>query len=507
MKFEKTYSRRGCRGMTKRVLNTEAGKCANDGTGTNAFGSRKAAGGSRISIVLLLLLVATAICGAQEGRPPSAQIQPLEPCGLFSDLRTPPLLVPRFEPTAIRIMSSRYLDLWQVNDGYNLTGVDLVAYNGVTFVPAGYSDDLGIYYYIPWISRAFHLSLAHSISIFLVSALVLSVASGSLGLLLVLRSWPSRIVGLMVLGVLTFLAYHYGDVYLFEFAVPVALVPWIVRQARRQTHSWHTGALLAIAGLVIGLAATVRTAAAIPTLLIVVVLIATQFQVRRSRKIALTALSLAFALWPVLFLHHLANKRNHFLLGQTSIQPQDLNRHTFWHFAYIGLGFISNPYVPGGVCDDIGKLRVRAIAPEAVYLSDQYDAVLRNEVIATVTAHPPLVFFTLAAKLGILIVIIAAFGGLAIVAAIYRPIDKRILATFVPALGVSALPILLVAPSPHYLMSIFTLAALYGTFSFDSIFLPDVGSAPEAIAQPHNQRQDLAELGQEQFEYVTPRSR
>jgi hypothetical protein len=498
----------GCCAMTKVVLKIEACGFKRTHAGTGAFGSRKAPVGGRLCIALFLsLLVASAIRSAKEGYPAVAQDQQLEPCGLFSDLRTPPLLVPKSERTAIRIMPSRYLDLWEAKDGYDRTGVDLVGYDGKRFIPAGYSDNLGIYYYIPWISRKFHVSLARGISIFFASALILSVAAGGLGLWLALQSWPSRVVGLMVLGILTILAYHYGDVYLFEFAAPVALIPWIMRQAGRQTHNWRTSVLFAFVGLVIGLAATIRTSAAVPTLLVVAVLVATQFKVRNSRKIALAGLSLAFALVPFLFLHHLGDKRDSFLLSQTSIQPRDLESHTFWHFAYIGLGFVSNPYVPGGVCDDIGKLRVRAISPAAVYLSDQYDDILRDEVMSIVIQHPLLLFFNLSAKVGILMVIITAFGGLAIVAAFYHPVEKSIVATFWPALGVSALPILLVAPSSHYLIGVFTLAAMYGVFSFDKAFQPAPRLALEAIDLAHHKRRDVTEFPREQYEYLGPRVR
>jgi hypothetical protein len=460
--------------MTKSVLQTVgSSRSRNARADQRVLDPWRALGdGWRCFVLFLFLFAASIICSAKQGDLPEARTQQLEPCGLFSDLRVPPLLVPISEPTAIRIMPSRYRDLWQARDGYDRTGIDLVAYDGTSFTPAGLSDDSGIYYYIVLISRTFHLSLARSISVFFVTVLALAVAAGCSGLLLVLRSWPSRIVGLVALSGLTLLAYRLGDVYLFEFALPVALIPWVVRQVRQRTHDWYTNVLFAAVGVVIGLGATVRTAAGIPTLVLVLVLVATQFQIRSSGRIVLACLVLAGALCPVIFLHHLEGKRDSFLLKQTAIHAEDLSRHTFWHFTYIGLGFVSNPYVPGGVCDEIGKAKVRAIAPEVPYLSRRYDDILRHEVILIAAEHPSLVLFTIAAKLGIVVVIVAVFASVGLVAAFFRPIDKSAGAIFGSALLAAGLPVLLVAPSPQYLMSLITLAGMYGVFGLDGALQP-----------------------------------
>jgi hypothetical protein len=440
---------------------------------------------ARACSAAIVLLAVGYICCAQEV--PAATEQPTElvSCGLFSDSRVRPLVLPHQEPTVIRIMTSRYRDLLQAQDGYNRTGLYLVAYDGTDFVPAGFSDDSGMYYYILLIERWFHLSFAQSVSAFFVSVLVASCVVGSVGLVRVLRSRKSKILALPMLAGLALLAYRLGDVYVFEFAVPIAFVPWIWWQIRQHGPNWRAAALLVVAGLVVGWATTVRTVAGIPTLLVVLVLVATQFKVENKRKIAFISLVLAGVLSPILFLRHVENKRDAFLLSHTGIQPENLRRHMFWHLAYTGLGFVSNPYVPGGVCDDVAKAKVLAIAPDAPYLSRRYDEVLRHEVVAIASEHLSVVFFNVAAKLGVVVLIVAIFGSVGLVTIIVWPVGKKVWAIFLPALVVCVAPVILLAPSPPYLMGVITLSAMAGVFCLDEALQPAFAAVPQTVRLEH----------------------
>ena len=439
-----------------------------------------AAGRTCYGAVVLLLSVGS-ICRAQEVSTPPPQPPQLVSCGMFSDSRVSPLLLPQREPAAIRIMPSRYRDLLQAQEGYNRSGVYLVAYDGSDFVPAGFSDDSGMYYYIVLIGRLFHLSLAQSVSIFFMSILVASGVVGAVGLLSALQSPKSKIVALSILGALTILAYRMGDVYVFEFAVPIAVIPWVWWQIRQRSQSWRTTVLLAVVGMIIGWATTVRTAAGIPTLLLVLVLIATKFKVENRTKVVFASLVLATVLAPILWLHHVESNRNDFLLSHTEIPKVDLTRHVFWHLAYTGLGFLSNPYVPGGVCDDVAKAKVQAIAPGTPYLSRRYDEVLRHEVVAIASQHVSLVVFAVAAKLGVVVVIVAIFGSVGLIAALIRSPDGKVWATFSPGLVAAAMPVILLAPSPPYLMSVITLSAMAGVFCLDEVLHPAFATGTQAV--------------------------
>ena len=433
----------------------------------------------------MLLFAAGSICNAQEASLSAATQQPtqLVSCGLFSDSRVSRLVLPKQESTAIRIMASRYLDLLQAQEGYNRSGLSLVAYDGTDFVPAGFSDDSGMYYYILLIARRFPLSLARSVSVFFVGTLVGSCVVAFVGLLRILCSWKSKIFGLSVLAGLALLAYRVGDVYVFEFAVPIAVIPWVWWQGRQRSGNWLGAVLFVVAGLVIGWATTVRTTAGVPTLLLVLVLIATQLKVKNKRKVAYISVMLAAVLSPILFLRRVENKRDAFLLSHTDIRAEDLRRHMFWHLAYSGLGFISNPYVTGGVCDDVAKANVHTLAPDVPYLSRRYDEILRREVIAIASEHLSVVFFNVTAKLGVVVIIIAIFGSIGLTAAFVRPLDDKVWIIVLPALVVCVAPVILFVPSPPYLVGVITLSALASVFCLDEALQPALAAVPP-VAQP-----------------------
>jgi hypothetical protein len=435
--------------------------------------------------VALVLLVIGSACCAQGASAATEESPQLISCGLFSDSRVSPLMLPQQEPTAIRIMTSRYRDLLQAQDGYNRTGLYLVAYDGTGFVPAGFSDDPGMYYYILLVGQLFHLNLAPSISTFFVSALVASCVIGFIGLLRVLRSWPSRLLGVLTLGGLALLAYRLGDVYVFEFAVPITVIPWVWWQARRCGQDWWAIVVFLVAGLAVGWATTVRTIAGIPTLLVVLVLVATQLKIQNKRKFALISLVLVGVLSPILVLRHLESKCDAFLRSHTEIRAENLRRHMFWHMAYTGLGFVSNPYVPGGVCDDIAKAKVHAIAPDAPYLSRAYDQILRHEVVVIASDHLSVLFFNVAAKLGVVMMIVAIFGSVGLITVLAQRVGRTIWATFSPALLACIAPVILFVPSPPYLMGLITLSAMTGMFCLDETLQPAFAAAPQTIGMEY----------------------
>jgi hypothetical protein len=461
--------------------------------------------GVRALITLVVLVSGSALCRAWQVEQGSMDARRSVPCGMFSNLYVPALTSPNDHQAAVRIMPSRDQDLSEAVEGYARTGVALVGYDGTGFVPAGRSDDPGIYYYIPMISRRLHLDVAHGISVFFVTALVVPLVLGGWGLMVALGSEPSRVIGLTVLGLLSYLAYRIGDVYILEFTVPLALIPWVVRFTRQHEANWVTALAFLGSGAALGVAASVRSAAAIPTCLFFLVLLATQSKITLSRRILLASLALAGWFGPLLFFHRIEQARDSFLAHQAGVQRPDLSRHVTWHLAYIGMGFLSNPYVPGGVCDAAGKQKVRAIAPEAAYLSEQYDQVLRAEVLSVVRAHPLFAVITLAAKLGVVLVVVAIFANAGLLAAFRHPKPWGTETAFWAALGASAAPVVLVAPAMQYLVGTVSLAALYGVFSIDHALQPIRSSVRTSTGQENDSCLKLVESAELQDRLVAPR--
>ena len=427
--------------------------------------SHFAARGTRMLSCGILALLATASSNAESLSVPTASTQP-HTCGAFSDtfiVGNRASLIP--SGSHYSIMSSRYRDLNEAIKGKALSGHYLVAFDGNRFRPAGYSDDPGIYLFIPWLANHMHMTLEAVVTTFFLSSLGLGMFVGCLGSWLSLKSRLGKylsIAGVLLLGLI---AYRIGDLYLFEFAVPVALVPWTLRFV---SPSIKSGLLTyaCIVGLITGVAGVIRTSAALPMLLFLIVFLFFN-GVQIKWRLAAASLLLCGFLLPKLYIYDLSLRRDSFLARTSMGQPVETTRHVFWHFAYVGLGFLSNPYVPGGICDEVGKARVQAIDPNAAYLSAAYDRVLRRETLTTVRQHPTIVLFTLFAKLGIIASLFIIFANIGLVAAfVYRkpaPVDLA----FWVALAICIGPLLIMAPLPLYSVGLISWAAIYGIASLD----------------------------------------
>jgi hypothetical protein len=391
----------------------------------------------------------------------------LHACSTFSDY----FIVEHSHPIAssnlhYSIMPSRYQDLNEAMTGNRLSGQSMVAFDGSKLVPAGYTDDPGIYLLIPWVSRHLHMTLAASVTTFFLSSLGLAILSGCLGFWFSLKSKLGRLLGVTGVLLLGLIAYRTGDVYLFEFAVPVALLPWALHFVSNDLNSKGFSVYMCVTGLLIGTAGVIRTSAALPTLFFLMVL-SLFGSTRLKRRAAVLSFLLCGFLLPNLYFYELALNRDAYLANAYVDRHVETTRHVFWHFAYIGLGFLSNPYVPGGICDEVGKARVHEIDPNAIYLSAAYDRVLQRETLATVWHHPIIAVFTLFAKVGIVACLFAAFANIGLLAAFFHRKSAQVELAFWAALTICAGPLLVMAPLPLYSVGLISWATIYGIVSLD----------------------------------------
>ena len=426
---------------------------------------------------------------AQDGSSTSAPGSDVQPCGTFSTYlvhftpadRSHILSAPKLP---IGLMFSRYRDLQRVSDGYDRSGLPMVAYDGTKFLPAGPSDDLGLYFIVPWISRMLHISLERAIAGFLLSALGLGFVVGSAGLLLGLRTTVVNVISVSVLLLLSGLAYWVGDIYIFEFASFAALFPWIwyfmcCKISSGKTLCFFLGSLGVIAGVLV----LIRLGSAPAVLGAAGVLVLFHLNAPVNKKFGLIAILLLGFFAPQLYLRHVTQRADNFLTANdTSYHPGD-NRHVFWHVAYIGLGFLSNPYVPGGVCDEVAKDKVEALSPGTHYCSLEYDRLLRHEVFSITREHSHLVLFNIFAKLGIIAGMIILFANVGLVAAFLYPKPWPVELAFWTGLALSAGPLVVLAPLPMYSLGVITLAVVYGLISLIMLSRADASSLIRHLRQ------------------------
>ncbi len=154
-------------------------------------------------------------------------------------------------------------------------------------------------------------------------------------------------------------------------------------------------------------------------------------------------------------------ERNHYLSSCGYNVTSEGHIHTFWHNLYPGFGFIENDknlYFS----DQCSVDTVKAIDSSAVYLSKQYNDILKHQVFNLIINNPHFVLRVFFAKLGVvfyylILCLLPAFWALFLP---YMPL--RIHICYWIAMLWGALPGLLTIPNILYVLGFVASAWLYG---------------------------------------------
>ena len=388
-------------------------------------------------------------------------------CDAVSVLDTPGTVrLPSSTPTKVRIMPIRYKDLLDANAGYKMTHVPLVAFNGKSFGPVGPADDAGSYYLIPRISAWLNLPLHRTVDLFYLALIIVAYVSAITGLFAYLSTQVGKTLAVLWTTAVALVAYHAGDIYILSAFTALSFLPWILYLTKHPLH-WFFLVFLGFGGLIIGLANTIRGHSGTALLIFTVVMLLFYVRVQPMRKAVLLLVLMAGFLLPGIGLRTLIAKRDTFLLAVCPGYPRFSAQHPFWHNLYIAFGFLVNDYVPANN-DLVGYAKVQALAPGTLNNSPQYELILKQQVLALVRQHPGFVLATLAAKGGIvlLVLLISANVGLLAAARCGKPWPIEL--GFWSAIAFSSLPGLLAVPtSSGYLLGLITFASLYAVTSID----------------------------------------
>jgi hypothetical protein len=259
--------------------------------------------------------------------------------------------------------------------------------------PIGITDDEGIYLVLPWLARAIDVKDP--------TVLLMIFTLGMMGSVIVLypvllfELFDSFVVGVLgPIALLTqFRALLSSDIYWIPAWTVLALLPFVLIACRH----WSRSAILTL-GIVLSIASfasSIRSHSGLPILMAVVALVL--LKERRWRTRALLALSLVviyFSIGPGIVGG--ARSLRDAQLG-TDWARSSLASHPFWHPAYLGLGYLPNPY--GIRWDDtVAAEAVQREDPSAGYVTPEYEASLRRQYFAILQRDPGFVVATYAAK-------------------------------------------------------------------------------------------------------------
>lgn len=337
--------------------------------------------------------------------------------------------------------------------------VPYVGYNG-KYYALGATDDLGNYLFIPQIAKAFNLPIEVAADAFYYGWLATSLVVGTLGLVLYLRSWTGRAIALAFTALLAANVASHGDVYLAAPCCIIACLPWVFWLAERANRTWVLiGAAVPI-GLTIGVANLVRGHAGTGVLITSFILIGFASRLSLIRRGAFIAALFGGVTLISLYQGHLLRQADTFLAQHsTGYSGRTNTAHPMWHSIYIGLGYLKNQH--GIEYDDsVAAGVVRNIDPQARYMSNEYERILRLRVQSLFETDPDFIFRTIFAKIGYVSYLFIRYAHLGLLAACFGAVSRREALALLCGAGFSALPGILVMPFSTYLLGFTTFASL-----------------------------------------------
>jgi hypothetical protein len=372
--------------------------------------------------------------------------------------------------TRIAMLGDRYNEVHEALMGWNETGVPLVGKFNDRWEAVPCGDDTGLFYIAPLLARQTGWSADRSLNVFLIGVIVASAAAGLLGLWLSSSGAWQRMLGVVPIAGGAYISYKMGDVYVVQGSVVLMSIPWLLYALRPSMRSGLRFLIVFLLGIVLGLAQWIRTQSGSGVLVFFAVLVCFS-SLRRSMQILLSATLLIGMSLPLIYSQLPSRERDRFLVThQPGYQPP-LNHHVFWHNAYLGLSYLTNPHVSAWR-DSVAVEVVQAVDPAAIYGGEEYEAILRLRVEEIVRRNPRFVFYTVAAKFGVLACMVLLSINIGLAAAISRPKPRGMEWAFWLGMAFAALPGIIAIPVPQYVLGMITLALFYWYYSISFYLEP-----------------------------------
>lgn len=362
----------------------------------------------------------------------------------------------------VAIMSWRYNELVNTVLGYKKTGVSLLAQNGNNLYQAGLSDDPGIYYFIPKIVTHFNLTINQGINLFFLLLVGASAIAGIFFLVYKEKVLLGKIISVVGIFAVSIFSLLMGDIYIASSSVAIGLIPvWLYFYKNNKKRIVF---LSILSGLLIGVFHLIRSHSGTAVLIFISILII--FWDSLNYKAKITVLLLLFINFniPQFYLNNVVNMRDSFLYSNNYFVERVEPKHPFWHSVYIGFGYLDNVY---GIKyqDEIAIAKVNSVSPGTLFLSEEYEEILKNEVIKLIKTDFPFVINTIGRKVLKVLFFLVVFSNFGLFAAIKTPKGWVVETGFWLALAFSSLFGILVFPSVSYLLGFIAIATLYGMVS------------------------------------------
>jgi len=365
----------------------------------------------------------------------------------------------------MRMMEFRHSQLDLTMGALNETGVPLVAGNPGSFSPAGFTDDPGMYYFVPWIGKAFGLSVDQSINVFFGSLLFIGALISIACFFNIFTHWMSRLISFIAIGMLTFAAFHYSEVYIAPFFAVTAIAPlFILWNHKSCKFNRKLISSVAYSGIIIGYTNIIRSHAGTGMLLFILLWLFLNKKLIQKEKLILSLTLLVLTALPYLHFIVLERNRDQFLIKANPLAKATTIVHPKWHSIYIGFGYLDNIY---GIKynDMVSYEKAKSVNPNVVYCSSEYEEILKGQCLSLALSDPIFVLknlLTKSLKLFLRFIQFSNFGFL--IALFYVRPSVRILLPFLFSALFYAVPGILTIPIKEYVSGMTSIATLFGMY-------------------------------------------
>lgn len=364
----------------------------------------------------------------------------------------------------MEIMECRHTGLERTLDGLNTTGVPLLCKYQESYNVAGYTDDMGIYYFIPKIAKIFGLSIDSALQFFHCSLIGLGAVIGIACLSLVFKRWYSRLF--MVLGqlLLAQFVYEYQDVYIASHFAVSAIIPFFILMTHKTFKlNVGTSCILAACGIVLGYCNMIRLHSGTGVLLFIFLWILFNRQLFTFEKIGSLLIVITFSILPYLHFAQMEKNCREFIVAKNPSFQQVSDKHPTWHSIYRGLSYLGKKHVSDN-SDTASYNAAAAEKPDVIYCSKEYSKILKFKVFEIVKEDPIFVLKTIRAKVKALCKMIWKYANVGLLLSLFVIFPLRNLIPFVAAMIFYALPGVLVWPESAYVLGMYCVSLLLAIY-------------------------------------------
>lgn len=367
-------------------------------------------------------------------------------------------------PFVDNLMPFRYQHLQWTLKGLEMTGVPLIEYDGTKYLPAGISDDTGIYYFIPQIAKLLNVNLDWAIFIFFSSIFITSMF---LSFFLLFKLFPQKnqkAITLYFILIIFLSCFFRGDIYIFTAISVSTLIPLFLYINANYSNKNILYFLLIFLGFILSIFNFIRSNSATAILIFCLYLIIinknTKFLLKVFKILCIFA---GYLLFLVILNLNIYNERDSFLYNHKIDIKSFPEGHIFWHQVYIGLGFLTNDY---GIryTDDSALEKAKEINPDVIPQSINYEKILKNEVFRIITSNPWFFIKNIFAKLGVIFLYLLIFSNFGLIIILKNQNHFHLNISFILVFIFNLIFPLLAVPYPSYILgtiAAFNIFAIY----------------------------------------------